>query len=479
MLFRFLIILIFNLTFISNVLFGQCPQATGLFTDNYDFNSSSASILANWDSMDDEEQVDHFMVRYKEIDSLEWLNLLSSENFKTIWPLNFNTTYEWYVVAYCSENQSFPGPPSLIDTFTTPSYVECPKPTNLFVNNIIANESQGFADGNWDSMLGLGVDHFLLQYKLLTQNDYSWTSLSNMDSSITQKTMGNLSLNSFYEWRVRSFCSVNESYYSDWSIRDTFEIGEFVPQSFEPDASIIIDNQICEGLTNLSITLSQTANQPDILSSAIFSSSGSFEIETLQEGDEIGYAYIMAGNGFIENNYSLEVKQIINASKAEIALVNLETGFEDDFFEIENETTGIKIFIVSPSDQNSYTSGNSIDLTFTNLFRNPSPGSLDFFFNINSELGDNIQVEDNYLIECTSVQEKDLNFELYPNPATSFFQINIERTKQLKLYNSLGQIFINDFSDKQYFDISNLNSGLYFLFINYNDKRGVKKLIIR
>ena len=51
------------------------------------------------------------------------------------------------------------------DTFTTMEYIECPEPTNIYSDNIIVTEVTAFIDGHWDSMLDMGVDHFLLGYK--------------------------------------------------------------------------------------------------------------------------------------------------------------------------------------------------------------------------------------------------------------------------------------------------------------------------
>ena len=477
MMFKYTLITLLFL-FFSNSIYCFCPPASGLYTDNYSFNSTNASIDGHWDSMEDTE-VDHFMIRYKEVDGEEWLNMLSNENFKTIWPLDFNTTYVWTVVAYCSENQSDPAEWSPIDTFSTPEYIECPVPVNIFTNNIIVNENQAFADGNWDSMLGMGVDHFMLDYKQLSDNDSSWITLSNMDSTTVMKTMGNLSLNTSYEWRVKSFCSVNQSYYSDWSVRDTFEIGEFVPQPFQPNTAISINNQICEGLSDVTISLSQSANQPDIQSSIVLSNSGKFEISDLDVGQEIGEASIMAGNGFFQNDYTLVVNDIINDNKAEIALKNIESGFIDDYFDIENEGDGIKIFILSPSDQNLYTSGNSIDLTFRNIFRNPSPSTLEFYFVLNSELGDNTQSQYDFLIECTSLNEYNLEFKLQPNPTNRFFSINVKGEKQIKIINSLGQLVKKINTNKQMIDVSQLDKGIYFICVISNDLEGVEKLLVR
>ena len=129
---------------------GQCPSASGLFTENYNFNSSSTSVEGHWNSMANTE-VDHFILKYKKLDDQDWNNLTANDSAATskiIGGLEFNTYYHWTVIAYCSVNQSDPAIWSELDTFLTMTYVDCPLPTNLFVDNIIVNESQGFADGN-------------------------------------------------------------------------------------------------------------------------------------------------------------------------------------------------------------------------------------------------------------------------------------------------------------------------------------------
>ena len=139
------------------------------------------------------------------------------------------------VAAYCSENNQIASEWSVVDTFTTLEYIECPQPTGLFTDNFIVTEATGFADTHWDSMLGMGVDHFLLTYKNV--NDTIWTYAS---STINSRFIGgNLEHYNYYEWRVRAYCSQDQSYYSEWSVRDTFYIGNFVAEDFTPKIFLI------------------------------------------------------------------------------------------------------------------------------------------------------------------------------------------------------------------------------------------------
>ena len=74
----------------------ECPQPTGLFTDNFTFNSVYASVNANWESLIG-TGVHHFIVDYRNVDSLQWNNLAnldSSSNYNVIGLLEHNTTYE-------------------------------------------------------------------------------------------------------------------------------------------------------------------------------------------------------------------------------------------------------------------------------------------------------------------------------------------------------------------------------------------------
>ena len=176
----------------------DCPETTGSHTGNHIINSNDyhISVEGHWDSMLG-TGVDHFIINYKHVDSLQWNNLanLDSTSTNKIIPfLDFNSTYVWRVVSYCTENNQNPTY-SVVDTFTTVDH-NCPAPTNLFVNNIVSLQNNGFAQGNWDSMLGLGVHHFIIKFKEINEN--AWTNLSDMDSTTTSNIMGNLMPNNFY-----------------------------------------------------------------------------------------------------------------------------------------------------------------------------------------------------------------------------------------------------------------------------------------
>jgi hypothetical protein len=465
--------------FFSLYSMADCPPSDGLYTDNYSFNSTSAFVDGHWDSMLG-TGVDHFLIKYKEISATEWSNLANLDSVatsRTIGPLEFNTTYVWSIVSYCSENQTDPSEWAVIDTFTTLEYVACPSVSDLFTTNLVVNEDVAFIDGNWPSMLGTGSDHFMLEFKLLS--DTEWTVLSNMDSTVTSKTMGNLEHNSFYEWKVMNYCSQNQSYYSSWSPCDTFEVGSFVPQPFDPDFQINLENLICEGLSDLSFSVEQSANQPDISSSGIFSNSGSFEIFSLQEDQIIGQSQIMIGNGFIQNEYDLVVSDVINDNKATIGMYNTESNFIDTYFDIENNSEGIKIIINTINDNNSYTSGNSLEIDFFEIFRNPEPSILEFYVDIPSELNESYSNQFDFLIECSSIHSYATALDFYPNPTDSKIHLSLDGQKEISIYNLNGQRIKEFNSNKNWIDLDGIQPGLYFIEVENDSKLYVNKLILR
>ena len=68
---------------------------------------------------------------------------------------------------------------------------------------------------------------------------------------------------------------------------------------------------------------------------------------------------------------------------------------------------------------------------------------------------------------------------IFPNPASQF--LNIENTNNIEavsVYNTMGKLVLQDVQEKELIDVSELNSGLYFVRIVFNNHEIVKKIII-
>ena len=473
------------LLFVTTHLFSQvCPQPTGLFTDNYTFNSSYASVSANWESLLG-TGVHHFIVNYRNVDSLQWNNLANldrSSTYKLIGLLDYNTTYEWRVAAYCSENNQIASEWSVVDTFTTLEYIECPEPTNIYSDNVIVTEVTGFANTHWDSMLGMGVDHFLLSYKNI--NDNTWTNVSNMDSTYNSQTIGgNFEHENYYEWKVQAYCSENQSYYSEWSVTDTFYIGNFIADAFTPEINISLSSLICEELSDINFIMEQGLNEPDIQSTSVTSNLGYINQDNLEIGQNVGNATAIAGiNNFINNEYSLlisEINSVDNSIKIDLVDYNNQTQFS---FTIENlENGGVQMSITPPSDNNSYyTSGNSLDINLIGIFMNPSPSLLQFDVTVFSELNDNTFNQFDFNVDCTNAIETFDNISLfYPNPTYSVVNLMFENSSAIKIFDTKGQLMLFDENTTNTIDVSQLSQGLYFVEIINDGKSSVEQLIVR
>jgi len=480
---RFYFLSILFLLSAVNLFSQDCPQTTGLYTDNYSFNSSFASVEGNWDSLLG-TGVQHFLVNYRQIDSLNWNNLAnldSTSTSKVIGLLDFNTTYVWRVAAYCSENYQDPAEWSVVDTFTTLEYVECPSPSNIYSDNIIVTEVTAFADGHWDSMLGMGIDHFVIGYKSI--DDTSWNYLSNMDSTINTRTIGgNLEHESYYEWKVQAFCSENQSYYSDWSVNDTFYIGSFVPQAFTPEINIDLSSLDCEDLTDINFEIEQGLNEPDIQSTNMTSNLGSIDLENLEVGQNVGSALAVAGiNSYINNEYSLVVGEINSSlNSVEIDLIEGDN-VQFSFTIINLEDGGVEMSIVSPSDNNSYTTGNSLNINLTGIFMNPSPSLLQFDITIFSEENENTFDQFDFDIDCetNTIDTFESSYSLYPNPTSSFVNFGFEGVKTVRIIDMRGQLITSFKTSSVQIDVKNLSSGLYFVEIETDGNRIVDRLIVR
>ena len=183
----------------------------------------------------------------------------------------------------------------------------------------------------------------------------------------------------------------------------------------------------------------------------------------------------MAGGGFYEFDYTLIVDQIISPDEAVIAMYNDSTGVIDGSFSIKNDN-GIKIVNNIPDDGNFYTSGNSSQVIFYNLFLNPGPGNLDFYTSIQSELFDNETHNIDYLISCFNKVDLLQTLICYPNPTTEV--LFFEESGTLTLFNSKGQILLKTKANN-FLDVRDYKRGLYFVHLRTKKSLFTAKLVLR
>ena len=350
-------------------------------------------------------------------------------------------------------------------------------PTDLYVTDLSFNQTNATANFNW--IVADSAYRYIINRKKLM--DTEWEPVGAIDTIFsfeTDRVFGGMDYLTTYVWRMKSFCGTGTQPQSDWSVIDTFSTLEFTPASYSPALEITLGHTDCEKPAELTFTVEQDANEPDIQSSAIFSSAGSFAIYSLEEADVIGEAYIMAGGGFYENDYTLTVDEVISTDETIVAMENEETGVTDGYFTIENESNGIKIVNVSPNDGNSYTSGNYSEITFYDLFMNPGPGVLEFYATIPSELSDLYDDQIDFTIGCVAIEEFLLP-TIYPNPTDGVLNIDLEGKKNISLMHVTGQKVLELKTSSRQIDVSSLASGVYFLEVQIGIHLFRNKLILR
>ena len=317
----------------------------------------------------------------------------------------------------------------------------------------------------------IGSEEYRLRFKKIAATSWEYRMM-HMDTS---KAFG-FDLNETYVWNAKAWCDTASNTTSPWSAQDTFTTNSFIPISFSPTFDISLSHLICDSLADLLFLIAQDPNEPDIATSAVFSNSGTFAINTLNAGDVIGVADVMAGGGFYEFDYTLIVDQIISTNEAVIAMKNDSTGVIDGSFTIENDNGGIKIINSIPSDGNFYTAGNSSELLFYNLFLNPDPGALEFYTSIESELSDNYIQSIDYIISCIDLVEEWQNLFCYPNPTNKI--LNFYQKGDLMLFNSRGQLILQT-NAEYYLDVSMLERGMYFVLLQTETDLFKTKLMLR
>ena len=308
------------------------------------------------------------------------------------------------------------------------SYSNCDIPQNLFTSNITSSNAQA----NWSSVNG--AYKYTVKYRICgTQN---WNTLQTFYPDST-RNLPTLQQATCYEWTVRAFCDpTNNQISSGWSDTLSFTTSVFSAAPFNPILISYIDTNYCDLQTSLSLNLSQAPNEPDIAVSTITSDGGYFDMNSLNEGDSVGYAVLTTSNQIINTLLQADIVYanyaLIEAKDAN----NITVGF----FTLENTITGIKISSTSPADFNNYTSGFISEVNFSSFFITPSyAGTLNFYVNIESELNDQISDTSSFIIFCNSTEILDMQKK------TSIIGVYDIHGRKHKM--SSNQILIYHFSD--------------------------------
>lgn len=84
-------------------------------------------------------------------------------------------------------------------------------------------------------------------------------------------------------------------------------------------------------------------------------------------------------------------------------------------------------------------------------------------------------------VSTIGIDENEVKFAIYPNPAKDFININTNAVKyDYQLINSLGQVVLNGTANGEYqINVSNINKGVYFLKVVADGEARINKLTIQ
>ena len=381
---RLLVLFVFVLCVESQ---SQCLSTDSTYVTN--INYTNAQI--NWKKAD---SAFFYRVRYKDVNASAWNfqnNIDSSETEKLIIGLTPQTQYVWQIKSYCDSLGNTSSQWSIVDSFFTEN-ITLTYPTNIYANNITFYNAQA----NWNG--AANTDRFKIRYRI--SGTTSWNYLSNIAGFVSSTQLPQLNQLTLYEWSIMSYYDTTNLLGSLWSPIDTFTTAQFIPAPFFPVISTSISSSLCGEKVDLFVSISQSANQPDIDRSIVTTNEGEFDIGGLSIGDTVGYADIFLSN--LSTTATLKAGVVFGQNYAFINAVD-SLGDLIGFFSIENEASGVKITSTSPPDNNNYTSGLTTDITFNEIFINPNLNTnLIISTSIESELQDQLVTTDTIQINCPS-----------------------------------------------------------------------------
>ncbi len=167
-------------------------------------NVTATSATLNWDTVDGAH---HYTIRGRVSGSSTWTTLNipnGAPNFKNVFGLTTNLTYEWQIQAVCDANDSLVSPRSALDFFT----LACGIPTTLSTNPVTTNA----ASLNWGQVAG-AVAYEIKGRRVGASN---WTTLLVAAPSANKNVFG-LTPGTQYEWTIRTWCTSNGSAKSDFA----------------------------------------------------------------------------------------------------------------------------------------------------------------------------------------------------------------------------------------------------------------------
>ena len=223
-------------------------------------------------------------------------------------------------------------------------------------------------------------------------------------------------------------------------------------QTLSPTVNVTLSNLDCGQLSNLSIDVSQDAGETDIDNSVFTSDAGSFDLSNISVGDTLGTADMTLTGGTTVNSTLV----VGSTSSYSTIVLSVDNNGTLGSFTLRNDSNGIEITATSPGDGNNITGGYTSNVTFNNLFLNPTnPSVFNFHSTITSELG---QVDNQTFIQFLSCSDfsPSVNLTLANNDCGVLTDVTIDVSQDAGEIDLDHAFFTTDGGS---FDLSSLSVG--------------------
>ncbi|MDV7186507.1 M14 family zinc carboxypeptidase [Lutibacter sp. TH_r2] len=327
-----------------------------------------------------------------------------------------------------------------------------PVPSNLSASSIAATT----ATLNWDDA---SVTSYDIQYRI--DGTSTWTSTTSLSNTLS---LTGLTLNTTYEFQVRSVCNLNPS---AWSTSQNFTTTSITYCTSSGDTTV-------RGITNVTFTGETSINHSD----ATNTNSGYEDFTSISADVKLGSTY----------NVSVGVNSGGNSRIQIIVWIDFngngdfdDSGEEFDLGQLRN-VNGSAVNIAVPVPSNALTGLTRMRIS-AKQSNSINPTSC--------ETGFSGEVEDyslNIIDGTLAVINEELNqFTIYPNPSTaSVVNVKLPNTVKdftISMSSILGkQVYsekVNTTNSIHTIETANLNSGVYFVTIQTEQGKATKKLIIQ
>ena len=140
----------------------------------------------------------------------------------------------------------------------------------------------------------------------------------------------------------------------------------------------------------------------------------------------------------------------------------------------------VGFYTYNPSDKNDNTwPFYEEQFILLNVAMGGISGNIDAGFTQSSMIVDYVRVYQEAPLSVDKGLDLNSTLKLYPNPATDIIQISSKLPiSRLALYNVFGKLILKKETDTNSLDVSQLNTGVYFLEAYSNTEKVVKKVIV-